>query len=335
MLIDTSYIGNSSKTGVYFIRNNINGKLYVGSTKSKFHARKTRHKRSLELGNHDNEHLQSSWDKYGEVNFTFGIFYVTNMDIELWEYCFMSVYKTLDRSRGYNKRYPAIYSAGYKLPIDKVKTMSDIKKNKAKIRSGHSNAERGLCKEYLVYDRSKNFLTSCNSNEELANYIGANKTYTSRLLSKQKFCFCKGFLLTVPGFNVRNVPEYTDRLNKIDVYDINCNILMEGVTVKEASAHIGCEEAEVRMCYTGKRSYVKGFITSIHKVPPNCLDNIPNSHSNILQKDLEGNLIKVWEGTDALLGTEFKRNDVVRVLRGERKTYKNFKWERKGTTKKN
>jgi group I intron endonuclease len=59
-------------SGIYKIINKINGKYYVGSSKNinyGYHSRWNRHKRDLNKKIHRNDHLQRSWDKYGEDNF--------------------------------------------------------------------------------------------------------------------------------------------------------------------------------------------------------------------------------------------------------------------------
>jgi group I intron endonuclease len=55
-------------TGIYGIRNKINGKIYVGSTKD-FKQRKRKHLSLLRLKKHHNKHLQNSFNKYGEKTF--------------------------------------------------------------------------------------------------------------------------------------------------------------------------------------------------------------------------------------------------------------------------
>ena len=54
--------------GIYVIRNKVNGKIYIGSSidmRKRWHI----HKYYLCSNNHNNRHLQSSWNKYGEENF--------------------------------------------------------------------------------------------------------------------------------------------------------------------------------------------------------------------------------------------------------------------------
>ena len=56
--------------GVYKIINRLNGKYYVGSS-NRIQRRLCEHRRKLTHNIHDNPHLQSAWNKYGEFNFEF------------------------------------------------------------------------------------------------------------------------------------------------------------------------------------------------------------------------------------------------------------------------
>jgi len=57
-------------SGIYCIRNKINGKRYIGSSID-LNARWKKHLSSLRNNNHDNPHLQYSFNKYAEDNFEF------------------------------------------------------------------------------------------------------------------------------------------------------------------------------------------------------------------------------------------------------------------------
>lgn len=59
-----------TKSGIYFIENIINGKIYIGSSINIYKRIKS-HKKYLMNGNHCNRKLQSAWDKYGENSFQF------------------------------------------------------------------------------------------------------------------------------------------------------------------------------------------------------------------------------------------------------------------------
>ena len=58
--------------GIYVITNMVSGKVYIGST-TDVRIRRKQHIWALRKGNHDNSHLQRSWNKYGEDTFEFGI----------------------------------------------------------------------------------------------------------------------------------------------------------------------------------------------------------------------------------------------------------------------
>lgn len=61
---------NIMNTGIYAIKNLVNGKVYIGSA-CNFRSRFTTHKVLLRKGNHHSKKLQNSWKKHGEKNFIF------------------------------------------------------------------------------------------------------------------------------------------------------------------------------------------------------------------------------------------------------------------------
>lgn len=66
------------QTGVYEIKNLVNGKVYIGSTVMSFKKRLNHHRSLLRAGTHKNQYLQRAWDKYGEENFQFSILKVVD-----------------------------------------------------------------------------------------------------------------------------------------------------------------------------------------------------------------------------------------------------------------
>ena len=61
-----------TKSGIYQIRNLVNGKVYIGSTIN-LNKRKLKHFNLLKNNKHDNSHLQSSFNKHSEQNFIFEV----------------------------------------------------------------------------------------------------------------------------------------------------------------------------------------------------------------------------------------------------------------------
>ncbi len=68
-----------TKSGVYQIKNRLNGKFYVGSA-TKLNKRRCAHICTLNKGNHHSAHLQRSWNKYGASNFEFIILELVDVD---------------------------------------------------------------------------------------------------------------------------------------------------------------------------------------------------------------------------------------------------------------
>jgi group I intron endonuclease len=78
------------KSGIYAIKNLLNGKLYIGSARD-LTRRFNHHKARLRLNAHHNKHLQSAWNLYGETAFAF----------EILEFCHIE--SLLDRENIYLK----------------------------------------------------------------------------------------------------------------------------------------------------------------------------------------------------------------------------------------
>lgn len=88
---------------IYCIYNKINNKSYIGKSVD-FDARKKEHIRKLKCGKHINNHLQNSWDKYGEENFLFSVLLsdVSDLKLNRYEKLFIQLYNTNDKKFGYN-----------------------------------------------------------------------------------------------------------------------------------------------------------------------------------------------------------------------------------------
>lgn len=72
-------IAPSSNAGIYAIVNTVNNKRYIGSTKN-IKSRFKQHVSSLKSNTHFNQHLQHSFNKYGESHFKFIILEYCNID---------------------------------------------------------------------------------------------------------------------------------------------------------------------------------------------------------------------------------------------------------------
>jgi len=121
-LCDGKYRSGNT-TGIYCITNIVNKKKYIGQSID-IERRWHEHIVSLKGGRHHSQHLQSSWDKYGEKSFSFSILEECPIDIlEQQERYWMELLGTLSELYGYNLR-----EAG---PHGKFTEKSRIKLSKA------------------------------------------------------------------------------------------------------------------------------------------------------------------------------------------------------------
>ena len=70
------------KSGIYQIRNLVNGKVYVGSAVN-LRARMQSHFGELKNNKHNNRHLQRAYDKYGLDKFVFEVLEYVEKDMLL------------------------------------------------------------------------------------------------------------------------------------------------------------------------------------------------------------------------------------------------------------
>lgn len=106
-------------TGVYCLRNTVNGKRYVGSSSRSVTGRLQDHRRCLRAGTHNNRHLQNAWNKYGEDAFAFEVLLRCKPEnCVRWEQWCINYHKSADRHHGYNIAPQAGSTLGYKMPPD-------------------------------------------------------------------------------------------------------------------------------------------------------------------------------------------------------------------------
>lgn len=106
------------KSGIYEIKNRVNGKRYIGSSNN-ITRRWRQHRHCLRNNRHRNDYLQKAYNKYGEENFTFSVVVETPVDgmlqaeadqIALYEWNML-----------YNlEREPSRPNQGYKLSDEQI-----------------------------------------------------------------------------------------------------------------------------------------------------------------------------------------------------------------------
>lgn len=114
-------------SGIYAIKNKIDGKLYIGQTVN-FARRFSHHRWSLRSGKHSSPKLQNAWNKYGESAFEFLILLespVTELTL-LEQQCFDSLKPV------YNIAPAAGSNAGHRYPPEFGQKISAMLRGKKK-----------------------------------------------------------------------------------------------------------------------------------------------------------------------------------------------------------
>lgn len=90
-------------SGIYMIKNKINGKIYIGQSLD-IERRKKQHFYSLSSNNHPNFHLQNSYNKYGPDNFVFKTIKrnIPKSQLNSLEQRYIKVFKSSNPKFGYN-----------------------------------------------------------------------------------------------------------------------------------------------------------------------------------------------------------------------------------------
>ena len=131
------------KSGIYQIRNIINGKVYIGSACDVMN-RWYNHKYQLRHNKHHTIHLQRAWNKYGEENFVFEILEEVEDEGQLLiiEQKYLDKALAYDYKTGYNSAKYADASGKGIYPSEETrKKMSEAQKGKVKLTKGKTYEE--------------------------------------------------------------------------------------------------------------------------------------------------------------------------------------------------
>ncbi len=90
-------------SGIYVIRNLINGKVYVGQSVN-IQLRLLKHMSELRGGNHSNSALQGDWNRFGPANFVTEVLEAVSPDLlDRQEAYWITRFNSLNNASGYNQ----------------------------------------------------------------------------------------------------------------------------------------------------------------------------------------------------------------------------------------
>lgn len=185
------------KSGIYRIRNKINGHCYIGSAvviKKRFNT----HKHSLRNKKHHSIYLQRAWDKYGETNFSFEI--LENVEkqflIEKEQYYLNEL----------NPEYNICKIAGSCLGV-KFSKDSNIKKSVNNYFKGKFGKNNPSSKKVYQYDLSGNFIKEWHSYADIERELGFNSSNIGSVASKNRTAYGYYWSKNYIGEKILDVPK--------------------------------------------------------------------------------------------------------------------------------
>lgn len=310
-------------SGIYCIKNKIDGKRYVGQSKH-IYRRWKKHKWELNKSQHINAHLQRAWDKCGESNFEFEILELCEQDvIDERERFYINLYKCLDQKYGYN-----LESGGHN-----YKKLSESTKNKLKKGLEKANAARQ--RPVVQYDALGNQIRVFHSGKEASEITGASKTGI--------YSVCKGINKSAGGFQWRYADENIKNCDSVIIksrrpvtkgevvqYNLNGSIIQVYKNATIASNKTGISRSCIGAALNDsrKQNYAGGYLWSFYgKDIPVYKKEYTFYDKPVIQYDLNGNKIKEFRNVYlAESFTNIKREYIVKVCKGQAIKTKEFQW---------
>jgi len=177
--------------GIYAIVNIVNGKRIIGSSNG-IEARWRNYKSKLNKNKQKNPYFQSSWNKYGAINFQFVVLEeCSEEELLVKEDLWMSYYKSRNKKYGYNLK-----SAERQMPSEESKRkMSESHKGKVfskehreKLSESHKEQEFSEEHRKKLSDARKGKLLSSDTKTKISNANKGRKhtEETKRKISKSR-----------------------------------------------------------------------------------------------------------------------------------------------------
>jgi len=183
-------------SGIYIIVNTINKKCYIGSAIS-IKQRFTQHRRLLRQNRHFNNHLQSSWNKYGEQAFKFELLERGPAeDLIRGEQYWIDLLEVTNPKKGYNKRVLASTNLGIKASEETRLKLSLAHMGHKRSPETQAKITAAQNKAIVQIDFAGNVVKEFTSYKEAAETVGLHRTSISmccsgRLASTGGFYWCR------------------------------------------------------------------------------------------------------------------------------------------------
>lgn len=237
--------------GIYAIVNCVNDKVYIGQSMN-VQDRLAHHKSSQRHGRHENDHLQKSWNKYGEMHFDFIVLQeCEERYLDDLERYYIELFCSMNRAKGYN-----LESGGNKnkrMSHETRRKMSESKKGKY---NGDKNPMYGVHLKHS--DEWKKKMSERNSGKGNPMY-GVHLTISNEQKKKASERFSGN---GNPYYGKKHSLETKEKMRKNNKLKKAVMCVETGIAYDsacEASRQTGVFSDSINKCCHGKQHTAGGF----------------------------------------------------------------------------
>lgn len=309
--------------GIYCIENKINHKKYIGKSVD-IKKRWNDHIRELNRDNHCNKYLQSSWNKYGQENFSFYVVEEIVKDtLSEREIYWIEALNTMDDKYGYNLSKGG--DGGNTIVNYTEEELLNYKKkrsvlNRSYIKKGEDSWASKL-KEFEVKQIIKELLDGKNCTELSKKYNVSMRTINDIRCRKTWKYLTEDIIF--PPLRTKNLKAR----KAVVQYNIDGTIVNTFSGAIEAEEKTGISKKLISAVCHGNKRIAQGYIWRFEGDSFNKY-NVRNPHEIPVDKyDLEGNFIKTYPTIKAAQ-KDCKTYSIKSVLNGKTKTAGGFIWKK-------
>lgn len=263
-----------NNSGVYWIKNIINNKVYIGSTIS-FSKRKSQHLSELRNNKHRNIYLQRSFNKYGNNNFIFEILeFVNNIDnLLVREQDWIDFYKNRNKLINVNFKANAKYGFRHKQETkEKLRNISLGRKHSSKDIEKMRIIASKYCKPVVQLDKDTcELICQYKSLSEAAKALNTTKSLI-RNACKSKSSYAKGYIWKFLSEynNIVEITPYKRTVSKDHAKNANMFAMEK---IRKPVLQLDINTLEVVAIYTCISDAIK--INNCNKIQRYCKTNKP------------------------------------------------------------